>query len=67
MTTVTPCRPAPSGCSQDRLKTKGDRAVSIVAPKLWNSLPPHIREPQSLEPFQSMLKTYLFTLAFGTG
>ncbi|KAF7664999.1 hypothetical protein LDENG_00156800 [Lucifuga dentata] len=26
-----------------RLKTKGDRAFAIMAPKLWNSLLPNLR------------------------
>ncbi len=30
-----------------RLKNKGDRAFSVVAPNLWNSLPVHIRTAQS--------------------
>ena len=38
----------------------GDRAFSICAPKLWNSLPINIRASQSLEVFKSRLKTYLF-------
>ncbi len=47
-----------------RLKNKGDRAFSVVAPKLWNSLPVHIRTAQSVGIFKSFLKTYLFSLAF---
>ncbi len=47
-----------------RLKNKGDRAFSVVAPKLWNSLPVHIRTAQSVGIFKSFLKTHLFFLAF---
>ncbi len=47
-----------------RLKNKGDRAFSVVAPKLWNSLPAHIRTAQSVGIFKSFLKTHLFSLAF---
>ena len=45
-------------------KSKGDRAFSVVAPKLWNSLPSHIRLAQTIDIFKSQLKTYLFNLAF---
>lgn len=31
-----------------RLKTKGYRAFSVAAPRLWNSRPPHIRSCNSL-------------------
>lgn len=47
-----------------RLKTKGDRAFAVAAPKLWNSLPLYIRSAQTLEIFKSLLKTHLFSLAF---
>ena len=47
-----------------KLKTRGDRAFEAAAPKLWNSLPPHVRAAQTLEVFKSLLKTYLFSLAF---
>ena len=44
-------------------KTKrcaGDRAFSVVAPRLWNKLPVDIRNATSLNVFKSLLKTYLF-------
>ena len=47
------------------LKTKGDRAFSVAAPKLWNALPVNVRTANSLSTFKTQLKTYLFTLAFG--
>ena len=50
---------------RSRLKTKGERAFSVAAPKLWNSLPLHIRHAVSLESFKSSLKTHFFSLAFG--
>ena len=40
--------------------TYGDRAFSIAAPRLWNSLPYHIRNAQSVSHFKSLLKTYFF-------
>lgn len=49
---------------RSRLKTKGDRAFSVAAPTLWNKLPLHIRTCPTLECFKSLLKTYLFSLAF---
>lgn len=48
-----------------RLVTRGDRAFSVAAPKLWNSLPSNIREANSLCSFKSLLKTHLFSMAFG--
>ncbi len=50
---------------RSKKKSKGDRAFMVVAPKLWNSLPLHIRQARSLEVFKSHLKTHLFTIAFG--
>jgi len=50
------------------------RAFSNYAPRLWNSLPPSIRncvsiesvtDSCSLQNFKNLLKTYMFTLAFG--
>ena len=35
-------------------------AFSICAPRLWNSLPPIIKEAESLDIFKKRLKTYLF-------
>jgi len=32
-----------------RLKTRGDRAFSVVGPKLWNSLPLHVRNASTVE------------------
>ena len=46
-----------------RLKTYGDRAFSVVAPKLWNQLPPELRGGTSVDQFRRFLKTYLFKLA----
>ena len=47
-------------------RTWGDRAFSVAAPTLWNSLPSHIKVSPTLSSFKSALKTYLFTLAFPT-
>ena len=40
--------------------TYGDRAFSVCAPKLWNSLPFDIRTSPSLSTFKCRLKTYFF-------
>lgn len=47
-----------------RLKTKGDRAFSVAAPRLWNNLPSHIKSCPTIDHFKSHLKTHLFSLAF---
>ena len=45
-------------------KMRGDRSFAAAAPRLWNSLPPYIRECSSLIEFKRHLKAYFFTLAF---
>ena len=49
---------------RSRLKTYGDRAFSVVAPKVWNQLPPELRGGTSVDQFRRYLKTYLFKLAY---
>ena len=44
--------------------TKGGRAFSHLAPKLWNSLPDIVRGSDSLSQFKNRLKTHLFSQAF---
>ncbi len=44
--------------------TKGGRAFSYLAPKLWNSLPDNIRGSDTLSLFKYRLKTHLFSQAF---
>ena len=46
------------------LRTYGDRAFSVMAPKLWNSLPLDLRKCECLESFKTQLKTHLFRKAF---
>jgi hypothetical protein len=41
-----------------KLKTYGDRAFSKCAPALWNSLPHEIKSADTLDTFQSRLKTH---------
>ena len=47
-----------------KLKTYGDRAYSVAAPKLWNKLPLDIRLSSSVTVFKSKLKKYLLTNSF---
>ena len=44
--------------------TLGDRAFSVVAPTLWNSLPVNIRCCSSLQSFKNLLKTYLYNQVY---
>ena len=46
------------------LATLGARSFYAAAPTLWNSLPAHIREIESLGAFKRHVKTHLFRLAF---
>ena len=42
----------------------GDRAFSIAAPRLWNSLPSNLRAIDSFEKFRRELKTHLFVSSY---
>ena len=46
--------------------TYGERCFYRAAPSLWNSLPYHIREAKTLNSFKSKLKTYFFSVHFGS-
>ena len=48
---------------KSRLKTYGDRAFSVAAPKLWNELPLNLRSLDTINLFKKHLKTYLFKKA----
>jgi len=46
-----------------RTKTvHGDRAFSVVAPSIWNTIPLDIRNTSSVEIFRRKLKTHFFSL-----
>ena len=45
-------------------KRTGDRAFSVCAPKLWNTLPETVRNCESLDSFKKALKTHYFNVAF---
>ena len=51
---------------RSHLKTCGDRAFSVCAPKLWNSLPSEVRTSETVYLFKKRLKTHYFKLAFKT-
>jgi len=42
----------------------GSCAFCISAPKMWNSLPPHILQSQTLSSFRRHLKTHYFQSAY---
>ena len=42
----------------------GDCAFSVAAPILWNSLPLHLRQTNSLYKFKTGFKTFLFNVAY---
>ena len=41
------------------LKSKGDCALAVRAPSLWNSLPSSVRAAESLNVFRKLLTTHL--------
>ena len=49
---------------RSRLCTFGDKTFASFAPRLWNSLPVHLRQIESLSQFKSFYKTYLFSQCF---
>ena len=53
-----------SGNNGKMLSTLGERSFSMAAPKLWNTLPYHIRSEQQLASFKCKVKTFLFNEAF---
>ena len=42
-----------------------DRAFSVAAPRIWNNLTAHIKSAETVNVFESGLKTELFTVAYG--
>uniref|UniRef100_A0A1A8GC70 Uncharacterized protein n=1 Tax=Nothobranchius korthausae TaxID=1143690 RepID=A0A1A8GC70_9TELE len=49
-----------------RLKSRGERAFSVCAPKLWNALPLLVRQAPTVSIFKSRMKTHYFNLAYNT-
>ena len=52
---------APTYLSRISKQTAGGRAFSYRAPFLWNGLPTHVREADSVSTFKSLLRTHLFS------
>ncbi|KAF7644945.1 hypothetical protein LDENG_00213220 [Lucifuga dentata] len=50
------------GCAPFIEKKAGNRAFSIAAPRLWNSLPEAIRQAESVDAFKRYLKTHFYSL-----
>jgi hypothetical protein len=46
-----------------RLVTGGDRAFSVIGPRLWNALPVDVKSCDSVDTFKVRLKTFLFNEA----
>jgi len=51
-------------CSREFNLSFRSRAFRISAPKIWNSLPPHILHFQTLSSFRRHLKTHYFHSAY---
>jgi len=49
---------------RSRLSTAGDRAFSVAAPRLWNSLPACATSAKTLSTFKKHLKTQLFNQSY---
>ena len=49
---------------KSRLKTYGERAFSVAAPKLWNELPLDLRSLDTINLSKKHLKTYRFKKAY---
>ena len=49
---------------RSRLARAGDRAFSRYAPKIWNSLPQHVKDSPSVPVFRKQLKTHFYRIAF---
>ena len=49
---------------RSKLKSYGDRAFSVSAPKLWNDVPDIIKCSVDLKAFKRNLKTYLLKRYF---
>ena len=44
-----------------------DRSFSYTAPRLYNRLPPEMKQLETVDSFKKHLKTYLFTRAYHVG
>ncbi len=48
------------------LKLKATRLFAVAAPRLWNSLPLHLRSSPSISLFKSALKTHFYSVCFNS-
>ena len=51
-------------CPRSKSVRYGDRCFRAAAPKLWNTLPNHVRQSETVSQFKSQLKTHLFKVAY---
>ena len=58
--------PHPLATPKARLRTYGERAFAVAAPRLWNSIPLELRSSSSIDIFKRHLKTYLFQQAYNS-
>ena len=67
-----PARSLRSGCQRKlrvpitHLSSFGDRSFAYAAPTLWNHLPSHVQQAESLDIFKKHLKTHLFRTVYST-
>ena len=52
--------------TKTKLKTMGDRAFSVIAPKTWNLLPKYLRMNEKLMSFKARLKSHYSSEAYGS-
>ena len=70
LTPYAPSRPLRSSSAntlvepRSSMKTYGDRAFSVVVPRLWNRLPQNVKDCSSVNAFKKALKTHLFKKAY---
>ena len=46
---------------RSRTVRQGDRSFHVCGPRIWNSLPTEVRAAPTIELFETLLKTYLFS------
>lgn len=63
---LQPYVPSRSLRSADQSLLTVPKTKRIAGPKLWNELPLHVRQANSLPIFKLLLKTHYFSLAFNT-
>ena len=64
MSVALQCCDHSGGTVPRSFRSYGDRAFGVYTPKMWNSLPLHLRNSTSLASFKKALKTFLFVDSF---